>query len=230
MAGPAVAGPSLVTAEVGQALAAVAPMAEAVERESWTIELNMAHVLFGMRGTQGQRARAQAEQVLRALDRRRYPELAAETLTCWAAWPIASMTAIRPCSWCARPGHLSGLWQSRRRGGGPGQPGRAGRRPPGHRRRLQPFLAEPGAARGAGRQPGHCHLVQQPGPAGAQSRALHGSHPTVGTRGQRPATPRPRRCWPNACPTWARPRRWTASTRPRWLHLTRPKPWARTAA
>jgi tetratricopeptide (TPR) repeat protein len=78
LASPAVAGPVLAT-EGGPTLAA-APLAEAVEREAWTIELNIAQVLFDMRGVQGQRARAQAEQVLRALDRRRYPELAAETL------------------------------------------------------------------------------------------------------------------------------------------------------
>ena len=78
LASPAVAGPVLGAAELSHT--AVAPLAEAVEREAWTIELNIAQVLFEMRGTQGQRARAQAEQVLRALDRRRYPELAAETL------------------------------------------------------------------------------------------------------------------------------------------------------
>jgi tetratricopeptide (TPR) repeat protein len=50
-----------------------------VEREAWTIELAMAQVLVEMRD-QNQRARDQAEQVLRGLDRRRHPELAAETL------------------------------------------------------------------------------------------------------------------------------------------------------
>jgi len=79
LASPAVAGPVLAS-ETNAPLAPAAPMAEAVEREAWTIELNIAQVLFDMRGVQGQRARAQAEQVLRALDRRRFPELAAETL------------------------------------------------------------------------------------------------------------------------------------------------------
>ncbi len=80
LASPAVAGPPPSAVEASQPMPAMAPMAEAVEREAWTIELNIAQVLFAMHGTQGQRARAQAEQVLRALDRRRYPELAAETL------------------------------------------------------------------------------------------------------------------------------------------------------
>jgi tetratricopeptide (TPR) repeat protein len=80
LASPAVAGPVLSPADVNQPGLAMTPMAEAVEREAWTIELNIAQVLFNMRGAQGQRARAQAEQVLRALDRRRYPELAAQTL------------------------------------------------------------------------------------------------------------------------------------------------------
>jgi tetratricopeptide (TPR) repeat protein len=75
LASPALAGATPTTADVGP-IGAV----EAVERETWVIEINMAQVLFDMRGTQGQRARAQAEQVLRALDRRRHPELAAETL------------------------------------------------------------------------------------------------------------------------------------------------------
>jgi tetratricopeptide (TPR) repeat protein len=80
LASPAVTAPALAVAEIGQPVTTLAPMAEAVEREAWTIELNIAWVLFDMRGTQGARARAQAEQVLRALDRRRFPELAAETL------------------------------------------------------------------------------------------------------------------------------------------------------
>jgi len=80
LASPAVAGPTIPPLEGGQPPAPITPMAEAAEREAWTIELSIAQVLFDMRGTQGQRARAQAEQVLRALDRRRYPELAAETL------------------------------------------------------------------------------------------------------------------------------------------------------
>src|SRR5262249_9653409 len=83
LASPAVAGPPLAPAEAGPAPATIAPMADAAEREAWTIELNIAQVLqlmFENRGTQGQRARAQAEQVLRGLDRRRFPELAAETL------------------------------------------------------------------------------------------------------------------------------------------------------
>ncbi len=83
LASPAIAGPALAPSEPGPAPASVAPMVEAAEREAWTIELNMAQVLqlmFEIRGTQGHRARAQAEQVLRGLDRRRYPELAAETL------------------------------------------------------------------------------------------------------------------------------------------------------
>lgn len=50
------------------------------EREAWTIELALAQTLFDMRDAQRQRARAQTEQVLRGLDRRRHPELAAEAL------------------------------------------------------------------------------------------------------------------------------------------------------
>jgi tetratricopeptide (TPR) repeat protein len=50
-----------------------------MEREAWAIELAMAQVMVEMRD-QNQRARDQAEQVLRGLDRRRHPELAAETL------------------------------------------------------------------------------------------------------------------------------------------------------
>jgi tetratricopeptide (TPR) repeat protein len=50
------------------------------EREAWTVELALAQTLFDMRDAQRDRARGQAEHVLRGLDRRRFPELAAETL------------------------------------------------------------------------------------------------------------------------------------------------------
>ncbi len=56
---------------------AVTPEAE---REAWTVELELAQTLIRMPDGQRDRARAQAEHVLRGLDRRRYPELAAESL------------------------------------------------------------------------------------------------------------------------------------------------------
>ncbi len=54
------------------------PVGEAVEREARTIDLGLAQTLFDMR--ENQRARLQAEHTLRSLDRRRFPELAGETL------------------------------------------------------------------------------------------------------------------------------------------------------
>jgi tetratricopeptide (TPR) repeat protein len=54
------------------------PANEAAEREARIIELGLAQILFDMR--EFQRARAQAEHALREIDRRRYPELAADTL------------------------------------------------------------------------------------------------------------------------------------------------------
>jgi predicted ATPase/class 3 adenylate cyclase len=63
----------------GDGLAALpAAAGDGAEREALTIELGLAQTLFDMR--QFQRARVQAEHTLRAIDRRRYPELAAETL------------------------------------------------------------------------------------------------------------------------------------------------------
>ncbi len=49
-----------------------------LERESVVVELGLAQTMFDMR--ENQRARTQAEHTLRGLDRRRYPQLAAETL------------------------------------------------------------------------------------------------------------------------------------------------------
>ena len=50
------------------------------EREAWTVELELAQTLFRMGDAQRDRAQSQAQHVLRGLDRRRHPELAAETL------------------------------------------------------------------------------------------------------------------------------------------------------
>jgi tetratricopeptide (TPR) repeat protein len=66
-------------AGTGELRGAAAASPEA-EREAWTVELELAQTLFRMRDAQRDRARGQAEHVLRGLDRRRYPELAAETL------------------------------------------------------------------------------------------------------------------------------------------------------
>jgi adenylate cyclase len=61
-------------------LAAARPTTSSAEREGWTIELGLAQVLFDMHQTHGPRARQQAEHVLIGIDRRHYPELAAEAL------------------------------------------------------------------------------------------------------------------------------------------------------
>jgi predicted ATPase len=65
-------------------VAPAAPASDGADREAWTIELGIAQTLFAMR--ENQRARLQAEHVLRGVDRRQHPELAAETLNLLGGW------------------------------------------------------------------------------------------------------------------------------------------------
>ena len=76
------AQPELAGARAGGGTEILAPLpgpaGDTADREARIIELGLAQTLYDMR--ENQRARAQAEHALRGIDRRRYPELAAETL------------------------------------------------------------------------------------------------------------------------------------------------------